>query len=250
MIEFKNIDLGWIIEKINRRENFAMGSYGDGEFNSMFTECLGSTNAIGEVYTAQLRDHLRSTFAPLPNFYYGTDENLIKHEGTRKNIQSLLKIYNRESIDFVDGVVFDRTVRLGDLRPLIDSLRFKSVYLIGNKNHQKLARRLNIDFVIEIPENNCGPEVMRYADNTPEIKSFEDVIFFISAGLWGSWLAYRLFQRFPNQTFIDVGSMWDVFLGTGAQRGWRQELYADPIKHKAHCFDNIYGKDWFGPLKV
>jgi hypothetical protein len=49
-------------------------------------------------------------------------------------------------------------------------------------------------------------------------------------GLGAIPLALRIRKRCPNATVLDLGSTFDVFVGLGAERGWRRELYEDRAK--------------------
>ena len=53
----------------------------------------------------------------------------------------------------------------------------------------------------------------------------------ISAGLPAALIAQRIQIALGDVFALDLGSIWDAFVGIGAQRGWRREMYEDEAKY-------------------
>ena len=85
-------------------------------------------------------------------------------------------------------------------------------YMIGAKTH------------ITIPSVNCY-------DRLPHVLSvvqeFDCEVWLLMMGLVAPVAAYRLQKQDFGRFYLDVGSIFDVFVGAGAQRGWRQEIFQD-----------------------
>ncbi len=54
--------------------------------------------------------------------------------------------------------------------------------------------------------------------NYIEINSVEDTVFIFCAGVLSNILIYQLTEKFPSNTYIDMGSVFDVDLGLGKTR--------------------------------
>lgn len=245
--------LEWYVGKLERGEPFASLLYGDGEFRVLFGEQEGHefTN-YRERVNRRLREELLDSFRDSQTdrllrgyrgeiirgtdphlidwtYYEGRDVDAMKAVGTR--VDSVTEPYG--VIDWVDGVVWDRSVREGQLNPFFRVLRHKDVMVIG---HHKLCRALSRveEFsgwkYVPIPPLDAWSstdvieeEVMNW---TPP-RSVPQTAYLVCAGLGAIPLIMRLAERRTEATFLDLGSVLDVFAGLGAERGWRDELYRD-----------------------
>lgn len=225
-MQVKNEPLEFYIQKLRHNEYFSMGLVGDGEVIAMRQSSIGEWNALGEIYTLQLGEDIRKFFS-LDKVILGTDPNFANTpDGAWLDVE-----YPNAS--WHDGVIWDRAVRLGELAPFIKQLREMPVYVIGNKHLRKLDFLKCRDF-IEIPELNCHPAI-----GTIAARCQNPGVYLISAGLAAIPLIVRLYNQIPNSWFLDMGSIWDVFCGIGLQRGWRQELEANPLEKQRIINKNL-----------
>lgn len=235
MTGFHNKELNWYIEKLKNNEYFSFGTYGDGEIRAMDGNAFGETNALGEVYTTSLCDDLRETLTPKEGFLYGTDENILPWVN-----KVFKKIMGNNFIDrdWYDGVVWDRSARLGELAPFIRQINSMNLVLVGNHHLRKLDF-LKYEYFIEISENNCHTQLNNIVE---ECKNYgKGDVYLFSMGLPASVACHRLCGTIPNASFIDVGGMWDCFCGIGRQRGWRQELYGNSEEMEKWRTKNLEG---------
>lgn len=239
-----NHPLDWYVEKLKNREYFSQGMYGDGEWLAVFHDRIGGENAEGTVYTKELCDALaHSLHYVSPTFYFSTPEGLrdARLSGIGEaRIDKWLKKEGLE-IEFVEKDCWNTWTRLSQLQPFINQLRQMNVCIISNKALRGLTF-LNYDHFIEIGYPNCFSEIDRVVEAALEYG--KSGVYLISAGLPAAIIAQRLHERIPESWFLDLGSIWDAFVGIGAQRGWRAELYANPTLYeewKVKSLEGVYG---------
>jgi hypothetical protein len=236
------------VDKLYRKEPFCSLLYGDGEFLAACPDNIGKELAFGEVVTERLCQELQdSLLVQDPSVIRGTDLNLRypdRYQG--RDIESVRGINSRMMqvlakvpypIDFVDGTIWDEAVRDGKLGPFLKALESEEMVVIGNEKLKHLPFWKHQITIFTPPTNACK----QLDDLEILAKSMSSKIYIGCMGLGAIPLAMRLRKAMPDITFIDLGSVLDVFVGLGEQRGWRKEMYADPVKHAA-CIDaNLEG---------
>lgn len=222
----KMLPLQWYVDRLASGPRFSQGMYGDGEWICIFGREIGRCNAENTIYTASLCNELRQSLQ-------------FKHDGSFFfSVPASLETYGRfgEQIDrvtrmeFVDKDVWDHDVRVGLFGPLIAQLQKMKVCIISNANLRRLEFLRYSEF-IELSYPNCYPEIEDAARRAIALGS--GWVHLISAGLPAALLAQRIHAAVPDAFALDLGSVWDAFVGIGAQRGWRSELYADPKRYAA-----------------
>lgn len=229
-----DVPLRWYVDKIMRDEYFSLGLYGDGEFIALFRERLGGKTSEGETYVVNMTEELERSFDLQGAYYFGTAPVLQYVYGAK--MQDVLKRHERETLEFVNGEIFDYAVRLGQLGPFIKALRTKSVVIVGNEHLRKLDFLRPAHFV-EIPMHTAYQEIDRIERECLEYG--QSGMYLISAGLTAIPLITRLYEKIPQSWFLDMGSIWDIFVDLGHHRGWRAEAYADPEKLQRIRLDNL-----------
>ena len=244
--------LSWYGDKLERGEPFCSLLYGDGEFMVADGEHIGKTLAFGEVVTEQLhREMVASLLETGADIIRGTDPNLINYMdyGGRdidtfrpvgKRVNSLLARV-APNLDWVDGVMWDVASREGQLGPLLKALHKRSTVVVGNS---KLGPFVDawLGCLRSIPDENAA----KFLDKDTALltlwgEKFSSPVFALCMGLGAIPLAMRLRKAVPGCTILDLGSIFDVFAGIGEQRGWRAEMYADPLAWRECIRKNLEG---------
>lgn len=232
--------LSFYVGKIVRGEPFVSLLYGDGEFLVASGTRTGTEMAFGEVVTPQLEEEMRASLLAQgpPAILRGTDPHLIEpwtYGG--RDIDEVTQIAKRaqrvigDSVtDWYDGVVWDVASREGKLGPLLKAIKARGlVCLVANQRlANAVARFLNCPLSIILPEENAAASIL-------DIKLQPTAgpwVHLLCCGLGAIPLAMRIRAANPEATVLDIGSAFDVFAGIGEQRGWRRELYADPVEHR------------------
>ncbi|GAI08398.1 unnamed protein product, partial [marine sediment metagenome] len=125
-----------------------------------------------------------------------------------------------------------------ELKPLIQQLRKMNVVIISNKALRKLDF-LKYDKFIEIGYPNC------YLDGTLDNAYIEAMkynkpgVYILACGIPAILLAQKLHGKIKDSWFIDTGSIWDTFVGIGAQRPTRRYLYSHPKEYQEWLDKNL-----------
>lgn len=249
----RNLPLSWYVEKIERRGPFTSLLFGDGEFAVASGKALGNRMAYGELVTRQMEEEMSAALdhGDDPSILYGTDAHLIYPEtyGGR-DIEAVRDaaarareaVAGKKPIDWVDGTCWDTEVREGRLGPLLKVLHKREISVIGNKLLKGLSFLHPIQFV-EIPDTNAYGVIDRIEEsilgNRHGVVPVSVVV--VCAGLCTIPLIMRLRRVMRTTTFLDLGSVLDVFAALGSGRGWRRELYANADKLKKVIDANLEG---------
>ena len=234
-----NYPLSWYVDKLKRNDYFSLGRYGDGAWIAMRGRSHGTVNAEGSVFTHAMGKALRSLLKyKAPNYYFSTPA-VMNHRELHDLGKFASKVSSREFLDC--DIPWDRECRLGGLVPFIKQIQKMKVCIISNPKLREL-KFLGYEQFIEIKPRDCFDQIDYIMEQVEQIGG--GYVYLISAGQPSPIIAQRIHARFPDVFALDVGSIWDAFLGIGGQRGWRSELYKDPAKYQA--WKDLY-KDVLNP---
>lgn len=232
--------INWYIDKLQRGEYFSMGMYGDGEWLGIFHDRIGGKNAEETLYTQELCDELEASLVfdggEIP-FLFATGKGLEHHSVLGNKIDEYLESKGL-NIEFVEKDMWDREVREMRFAPFIKQLRQMNVVIVSNKALRELDFLL-YDHFMEVGYPNCHEDVDRAVQEC--VVYGKPSVFLVCMGLPGALFVQKLHGKVPQSFILELGSVWDIFVGIGAQRGWRQELYANPAAWEAHKQANLTG---------
>lgn len=224
--------VSWYLEKIRNKEYFSQGMYGDGEWIAMFHEKIGGMNAENTVYSKELCDALEASMSfDDPNFYFSVSSCLRRADWTgigEGKIDSWMKARGLEN-EFYEKDVWDKDMREGRGLEFIKLLREHNVAIVSNRALRGLDF-LKYDAFFEVSYPNCYNEIDTTVDAI--LAYGKPGIYIVAMGLPAALLVQKLHGRLKDSWILDLGSIWDAFVGIGAQRGWRREMYADQIAYQ------------------
>lgn len=228
-MKVRNEPLQFYIDKINRKEYFSQGMYGDGEWLGIFHERVGGMNAESTIYERSLCDALEESLRfQDPNFFFSSPKDLDRPEVFGPvRIDKWLQAHGLD-IEFYEKDMWDKAMKDGTLRDFIDILYGHHIVYVSNKALRKLDF---IDHFIEIPYPNCWEHRERIKEEL--LAHNQPGIYLFSCGLPAAVFVQDVHGKIPESFLLDVGSIFDTFVGIGAQRGFRSELYSNPIKYEA-----------------
>jgi hypothetical protein len=240
-------DVQWYISKIERNDPYCSLLFGDGEFLVASRTRTNGIMQYNEMVTTKLENEMRDSLNDCsPGIIRGTDESLIDYTSYRGRdieqiksisigVQSLLAQFPTH--DWVDGTLWDAAVREGKLGPLLKVLRDRSCILVGNS---KLCEGMKPILkcqgrTYELPEENAFEVIDKLESDLLDwmvLSGDRSNIYVLCMGLGAIPLIMRLRKRpeFKDSTFLDLGSVLDVFVRGSPQRGWRRELYSGPME--------------------
>ena len=245
--------LSWYVGKLERGKPFTSLLYGDGEFMVADGQHIGQTLAFGEVVTEQLSREMRASLTVVgDDIIRGTDPNLINYmDYGGRDIDSFRPVGKRvnallakvaPNLDWVDGVMWDVASREGKLGPLLRVLRKRLTVFVGNVKLLPFTEEY-LGWGTAVPDENAAKWLDGFESMLVQW-SGENVhhpVFVLCMGLGAIPLAMRLRKSVPGCTVLDLGSIFDVFAGIGEQRGWRAEMYADPVAWQECIRKNLEG---------
>ena len=226
-----NKPLEFYVDKLKNNEYFSLGCYCDGEWIGIFHERVGGENSEGTKYTQELCDALAGSLNfKSDNFFFSSAE-VLKNVAWTGIGEARIDRYLEEhglNIEFYEKDMWDKAMKECAMQTFITQLRKMNVCIVSNRHLMRL-HFLNYDYFIEIGYPNCYDEIDRVVDQC--LRYGKSGVYLISAGLPAALIAQKLHNQIPNSWFIDCGSIWDSFVGIGAQRGWRAELYSNKEKY-------------------
>lgn len=246
--------LGWYVEKLQRREPLVSLLYGDGEFLAAIGSREGQllTEYLERVTPSLIKEMRASFMVDDPNIIRGTDVSLLNphhYQGADKmhlttmceGIPTLWR--SAPHVTWVDGTVWEDAVRRGQLGLLLRVLHGCDVALVSNPALHD-AVFLHPRATVVVPFTDAWRDVDRMEGEALSRShglghQGRQLVFILCCGLGAIPLAMRLRRHRPDAAILDLGSTFDVFVGKGEARGWRDEVYADPVKWQALIKANL-----------
>lgn len=246
--------LQWYVDKIERGEPFSSLLFGDGEFQVAMGRRNNGTMAYGEVVTERMVTEMRGALTMGPPAVFGTDPHIMDWESYtgrdvaffRDMCEGVAQFFGGRDMEFVDGTVWDVAVREGNLAPFLQAVNKHPMVLVANDGFRPGN---GIEFLkpnpfIEIPRSNAyahTDEIERMLIGSYQGVKGKNPVYLLCMGIGAVPLIYRVQKQMPDATLLDLGSVLDVFVGQGAGRGWRSEMYADPAKLRDCISKNLEG---------
>lgn len=245
-----DLPLSWYVSKLECGEPFSSLLYGDGEFRVMSGKLTGQvyTN-YRERITAQLVYELNASLDdPDSNIVRGSDPHVLDwttYGGqdvamVREASDCAQAVIGSRQIAWTNGCVWDESVREGKLGTLLKVINERQTMIFAcgkvcNWFHEELdVSGLQL---VKMPERDA----CNYLDHIKWVDASYTDVFIVCTGLGAIPLIMRLRKRYPQATFLDLGSTFDMFAKIGAERGWRRELYQDEAAWRALVAKNLEG---------
>lgn len=239
-MNIRDLPLQWYVDKINNNEPFSIGMYGDGEWQCIFNEHRQrfKGNCEGTEYTKELSFAMDDSLTyRTPGFLFSTPSMLKKHPYT----EYARLIDQITDIEFVEKNTWHEAMWKGELYPLIEAFRRKNVCIISNRMLRGLTF-LKYDKYIEVGYPNCFNDLERV---TKEILDYgKEGIYLFACGIPATLFVQAVHGEIPNSWFLDLGSIWDGFVGIGGQRPTRREFYLHPEQWRAWVDANLKNIRW------
>jgi hypothetical protein len=187
--------------KIKNKEPFAFSRWGDGEWlNVAQTE---GKNCDGNIYYPDLGEALKQIVLEKQSYYLG-----------KQNCDNLFTQAGSFNQDWIPAEVFHRASGKDSLQLLFDALMEIRVVYIGNIDLKPLPF---INEFIEIPPNNVW--LIRDSVEEQIVKTMtEPTVYLFSAGMATNVFIHNLWSKFPEHSYIDVGSVFDPYVGKRTRR--------------------------------
>ena len=227
----KEETIEFYIEKLKKNEYFSVSGFGDSEWICLLPDTgrLNTRSGYGQLHTWEAGKMLREALRIEKDYFCATPK-VIKEIRKEAYLDGFLEKLGLKDLEFYerDMVTDDLAATLGGLQPLIKQLRKMNVVIIGNQ-HLKGLHFLNPKKIITIPDNDFHLDEEGMNKVVKEcIDYWKPSVYLFSTGISAAIMIGKLHNKIPKSWFIDCGSIWDCFVGTGGQREWRAKLYKDP----------------------
>lgn len=210
------------IEWLTTGVPFALSRWGDGEWRAILGH--GGQTCDGQAYTSDLRQDLIAALARRPDYLLGLQGLAIRRFGPA--IRAWLAAHALTP-RWVESEVFARASLQGKLPRLVRALQGRTVVLVGPAHLRPLAA-ITPAHVVEVPAANA------HADRDRVLAELEAVlrlgpkagpVVLLSAGPLANVLVDRLAPAWPEVTWLDVGSIWEPYVGL-ATRTYHRDVLA------------------------
>jgi hypothetical protein len=223
----KRVDILELVEKIRSGEVVTFSRFGDGEWSAVVGR--DGENCDGHKYSSELQSGLKEALLGNPKYNLGMQYFAIKNMGG-----DIVKFLKDNSLDvdwwFADN--FHDANLEGRLYPFIKLLRESSSVVIGPAYMRELDIFPITEFV-EVPSKNCFDDYNRIYRETKEIAERLDsgAIFLFSASMASNVIIHNLYKEFGERhSFLDVGALWDIYLGKKSRGVYNENHWDDTIK--------------------
>ena len=226
---FEN-DLRFFEEKIKNDETFALTRFGDGEYKIINNESIDLLAKKEFKYDGetQLRLELIDSFTyNAPNYYVGIACACCAGNELFNSMKKYAEVPQQQltwANIFVNGNFKYFKINF------VDALKTKKVNLIAPGDHSKLNFPIERSFIVGpnawVEQADLKDRLIRIVD---EYK-IRGEIFLFCAGPFANILCHQLYKIYPQNTYIDIGSVFNIELGIGANRKYlKKEKYTENL---------------------
>lgn len=119
------------------------------------------------------------------------------------------------------------------VKELVPELRSREVYLVANENAKVENLPFKVDHHFEIGTNEMGSKEKveeLISDLSRHIKEndIKGAVFLFSASSISNILNHRLFEAYPDNTYIDIGTCLHYWLDLTMNREYLRQYWSDP----------------------
>lgn len=225
-----------IINLLRKRENFAISRYGDGELGIIMNLKIPKTKG-GVVFFPENKKHqkfrsliLNSIKHSQKNYIKGIPCNCCWTHSTL--VQTALNITSEDENKTLANVFMNgNSKRVPEIVKLLEG---RNIILTCNWNAvavQNPRVPLNIRYCFRAKGNSLeNMHLIEEMSDFIEKHNLKNYVFLFCAGPLSNVLVQKLFEKFPDNTYIDIGSVFDpIFYGKTTR--WYQEK-GNPFQDK------------------
>jgi hypothetical protein len=202
---------------IKNDHNFTIVRFHDGEFRCMIATDEQEHNCDGNYYYKAQGLELIKAYV---YFLQAEDVSITRWASHTYSIQDAIEKDYQGSFDKESKFVYSDLLthklpfrpKLVEFFRAIKNSKRKKLYISNYMMLNALKAILNLDFGCSIPEVNCyleRDEVLEGSYKLLEHTGANDNIVLVSAGMFSEIIIMHLHKRYPNNTYIDIGSTFD-----------------------------------------
>jgi hypothetical protein len=212
-----SVRLRWFVDRIARREPFAITRWGDGEWLAVLGEGDREPNPEQD-FLPEMCAAIRGVLLARPSYRLGMQPYAMREHG--EVIRPFVERHGLGNLDWIWSDVFQNANIRGRLTRLVTELKKTSLIMVGPAHLRPISEALDARLFVQAPPFNAYLELDRLLQETAcgleTAKSFTFVSF--SVGVTTNILVDSLHEQFPGHALCDVGSIWDVHAGVKSRR--------------------------------
>lgn len=206
---------------------FSFSRYGDGEWNAILGIGRGA-NVDGQTYTPSLTNALRASLTTSATDHFFALNPIARLCG-QENIDQYLAS-NGLNIKWLNGDMMLEASINGRLYPLVAALRERPLIYVGsNALEDFIGREFPNSSYIAVPSKNSFDVWPQTAVTITSNASDGSVVAF-SNGMATNILISHLRRSNRKLTLLDMGSVWEGYVTSGAKRSHVKKLSAQTIR--------------------
>tara|TARA_B100001093_G_C26837431_1_gene1019018 strand:+ start:2001 stop:2759 length:759 start_codon:yes stop_codon:yes gene_type:complete len=210
----------YLIDKIKKNKKIAFLRFGDGDFQMMFKQRIGTMvgHSNQNFVTSEMNKEMLESYNYVNNNYLiGDVYGSLSERNTLSNVKNMIKIHKNEPFCKKENNLSYICIQESFLNDSNNFLEFvnainKSKTVFVGSYYEPILNKFygNIVHHVKTPSTNSANYVDELEQEILEIdKSYDQIIF--SAGQASRLLIYRLWKKL-NVKFIDVGSVSDMII--------------------------------------
>tara|TARA_Y100000385_G_C13005181_1_gene599078 strand:- start:343 stop:1101 length:759 start_codon:yes stop_codon:yes gene_type:complete len=210
----------YLIDKIKKNSKIAFLRFGDGDFQMMFKQRVGTMvgHSNQNYVTSEMNKEMLDSYNYVnDNYLIGDVYGSLSDRNTLSNVKNMIKIHKNEPFCKKDNNLSYICIQESFLTDSNNFLEFvnvinKSKTVFVGSYYEPILDKFygNIVYHVKTPSTNSANYVDELEQEILEIDTpYEQIIF--SAGQASRLLIYRLWKKL-NVKFIDVGSVSDMII--------------------------------------
>lgn len=259
VVELQPGPIDWYVKRLGLGLPTSFSRWGDGEWRSVLAEndaCWerlrsitpawrkGKTNKSGHSFPTKMGEEMRAMLRSRPKHIlllanrYGNPKSPMPQIGLARWIKEWLTANGLDDLPWGPADTIVRALYRMEFEPFMDVLQDKRILLVG-PGHLKGLDVIPVDEFIGIPPRDAYKAIdtlFKQINHYCE-KAGEPVTVSISMGPASPLLIERLTRECPSHSFMDLGSIWDGFVGQHS----RSYMKVDDVRRYTEKLKKKYG---------
>ncbi len=192
-----------ICERIKNGENFAFSRYGDGEWNAIYQDSGRPFNCDRHQYFPDMGKRLKAIIESKPDYMMGLQPLAVQQR------PFLIELHpNWVNSDVLHNASIDE-----GLNTFYDAIKGKEIRLIAPEYLADIDLYFHWEEHILVPDVDCWMGYDRLLAVLKTMALDSNQIFLFCASMMTNVLIDDLYKLNRNNTYIDCGSIFDVYVG-------------------------------------
>lgn len=221
-LDYWTVPYQWYLDQLNGGHPFTLARWDDGGWPVVLGQ--EGRNCDQHPYSPELRRDLTQVLTEIQargaTYLLGLQESyVVRAHPTNEQVHDWMVAIDLR-IEWVSGDVFHRASIRDELKPLIQAYKDRGVILVGPERLGALESYFPIRRHVKVPLLNCHAAVKGILRKTREAIDSQGTtpVVSVSASMTSEYLIHQLNKTHPEATIIDVGSLWEPYVGVACRK--------------------------------